>query len=156
MTAKQSSLVQESFEDQLSRVQQMASGSPTWDLSPNDIAALKAVLVNFNRRADEITRLGELVERAVRGLKFLGEFHYRPGDEPHSLDCTLAGRVSRIFCIGMTRACELCRMFGQDPEWNERPKCRGCNGHGTPAGEAAGLICGACMGTGIECNVCED
>lgn len=36
------------------------------------------------------------------------------------------------------------------------PKCRGCDGLGTPAGEAAGLICGACMGTGIECNVCED
>lgn len=34
----------ESFEDQLSRVEQMATGDPTWDLSDNDIAALQAVL----------------------------------------------------------------------------------------------------------------
>lgn len=108
----------ESFEDQLSRVGQMASGSPTWDLSPNDIAALKAVLVNFNRRADEISRLKSLVNRAVGGLKHLGEFGRR--DEPHSLDCTLAGRVSKVFGTGMTRATELCVEFGQDPAWMER------------------------------------
>lgn len=143
MTAKQSSLVQESFEDQLSRVQQMASGSPTWDLSPNDIAALKAVLVNFNRRADEIARLHGLVDRAVRGLKFLGEFHYRPGDDPHSLDCSLAGRVSRVFCIGMTRARELCRMFSQDPEWNEQKQGTKCH-CGEPANETG--YCDDCLG----------
>lgn len=51
----------ESFEDQLSRVQQMADGSPTWDLSKNDTAALTAVLVNFNRRADRIQELAERV-----------------------------------------------------------------------------------------------
>lgn len=34
----------ENFADQLSRVRSMASGSDTWDLSVNDIAALKAVL----------------------------------------------------------------------------------------------------------------
>lgn len=146
----------ESFEDQLSRVQQMASGSPTWDLSPNDIAALKAVLTNFNRRADEITRLKELVKRAIGGLKRLGKFSRLPGDDPHSLDCSLAGRVSQIFCTGMTRAIELCREFGHEPEFDESKQCRGCQGLGTPAGEAAGMICGACNGTGIECNVCED
>lgn len=32
------------FPDQLSRVRLMASGDPTWDLSPNDLAALTAVL----------------------------------------------------------------------------------------------------------------
>lgn len=34
----------ESPEDMISRVRQMASGSDTWDLSPNDIAALKYLL----------------------------------------------------------------------------------------------------------------
>ncbi len=28
--------------------------------------------------------------------------------------------------------------------------CEACGGLGTPSGEAAGLICGACNGTGIE------
>lgn len=39
-------MARESFEDQLSRVEQMAGGDPTWDLSNNDIAALKAVLAD--------------------------------------------------------------------------------------------------------------
>ncbi len=34
----------ETYEEQLSRVQLMASGDPTWDLSENDMAALNAVL----------------------------------------------------------------------------------------------------------------
>lgn len=29
-------------------------------------------------------------------------------------------------------------------------KCKSCHGFGTPSGEAAGLVCGNCMGTGIE------
>lgn len=29
-------------------------------------------------------------------------------------------------------------------------KCEPCGGLGTPPGEAAGLVCGACMGSGIE------
>lgn len=37
----------ESFEDQLSRVRLMSEGDPTWDLSPNDQAALKAVLAQL-------------------------------------------------------------------------------------------------------------
>lgn len=76
----------------------------------------------LKRAADEIVRLRELVGRAVKGLKNLGDFHY-PEDEahePHSLDCTLAGRVSRVFCTGMTRSCDLCREFGEDPEYQER------------------------------------
>ena len=36
----------ESFKEQLSRVQMMADGSPTWDLSDNDTAALEAVLAS--------------------------------------------------------------------------------------------------------------
>jgi len=63
----------------------------------------------------------ELLERAIRGLKCIGEFHYPDtgGVDPHTLDCSLAGRVSRVFCTGMTRATELCREFGQDPDFNE-------------------------------------
>lgn len=61
----------------------------------------------------------ELVKRAVTGLKRLGPFHYESGDDPHSLDCTLAGRVSRVFCVGLTRAIEICRFSGQDPNHNE-------------------------------------
>lgn len=29
-------------------------------------------------------------------------------------------------------------------------KCESCHGPGTPPGEAAGLVCGNCMGSGIE------
>lgn len=76
----------------------------------------------FKRAADEIVRLRNLVGRAVKGLKNIGEFHYHDdesGVEPHTLDCTLAGRVSRVFCTGMTRSCELCREFGENPEYSE-------------------------------------
>lgn len=34
----------EVFEDQISRLELMASGSPTWDLSDNDCAAIRAAL----------------------------------------------------------------------------------------------------------------
>jgi hypothetical protein len=34
----------ESPDKMLARVRQMAGGSPTWDLSPNDLAALRHVL----------------------------------------------------------------------------------------------------------------
>lgn len=34
-------------------------------------------------------------------------------------------------------------------------KCESCGGLGTPAGEAAGLICGACMGSGKQADVVE-
>lgn len=104
----------ESFDDQVSRVELMSTGDPTWDLSPNDLAALKAVLADRER-------LRKLVERAVVGLKCVGRFHY-PHDEasePHTLDCSLAGRVSRVFGTGMTRSCELCREFGQEPDFRE-------------------------------------
>lgn len=76
----------------------------------------------FKRAADEIVRLRNLVERAVKGLKNIGQFHYpksEAGVEPHTLDCSLAGRVSRVFCTGMTRSCELCREFGEDPDYKE-------------------------------------
>jgi hypothetical protein len=53
----------ESFENQLSRVEGMASGDPTWDLSPNDQAALKSLLVVRNRQALRISELDAEVRR---------------------------------------------------------------------------------------------
>jgi hypothetical protein len=64
-------------------------------------------------------RYRELVGRAIHGLRCIGDFTHRAGCDPHPLDCNLAGRVSRVFCTGMTRATELCREFGEDPEHNE-------------------------------------
>lgn len=40
----------ESFAEQLSRIELMAEGDPTWDLSDNDTAALKAVLDRLKER----------------------------------------------------------------------------------------------------------
>lgn len=60
-----------------------------------------------------------LVKRAIVNLKHLGRFRYEHGDDPHSLDCHLAGRVSHVFGVGMTRACEMCREAGEDPHWDE-------------------------------------
>jgi hypothetical protein len=37
----------ESDDDKLARVRLMAKGDPTWDLSPNDLAALKYVLAQL-------------------------------------------------------------------------------------------------------------
>lgn len=97
----------------------MADGNPTWDLSPNDQAALKAVLARLELD-------GGLLNRAVIGLKRIGRFHYPDCEsvDPHSLDCSLAGRVSQVFCTGMTRAIELCRRFGENPEFNEAAERR--------------------------------
>lgn len=41
-------------------------------------------------------------------------------------------------------ACPYCNGTGADA------RCQSCDGLGTPAGEAAGLICGTCMGSGIQ------
>lgn len=70
-------------------------------------------------REHEAYRYRKLIGRAISGLKTLGPFHYQPGDDPHALDCTLAGRVSRVFGLGMTLAIELCREFGHDPAYQE-------------------------------------
>lgn len=61
----------------------------------------------------------EMVRRGVRGLKCCGPFRRLHGEDPHPLDCTLAGRVSQVFCTGMTRATEMCVDAGEDPHWRE-------------------------------------
>lgn len=70
----------------------------------------------------------ERINRAVRGLKHCGPFHYRLGDEPNRLDCSLAGRVSHVFLTGMATAIQMCRDAGEDPEHREpqHPVCCNC------------------------------
>lgn len=71
----------------------------------------------------EAERARELVTRAVQGLKWIGPFHREPGNDPHPMDCSLAGRVSKVFCTGMTRAIALCHTCKEDPYWME-PRCQ--------------------------------
>ena len=60
-----------------------------------------------------------MVIRAVKGLKHIGPFHHMPGVDPHPLDTTLAGRVSHVFGMGMSFACDLCRAAGENPEYQD-------------------------------------
>jgi DnaJ-class molecular chaperone len=52
--------------------------------------------------------------------------HNGPTDEPTTTLCPTCNGTAHIY-------------------W-----CESCHGYGTPSGEAAGLVCGNCMGTGIE------
>ena len=63
----------------------------------------------------------QMIHRAVRGLKNLGQFHYPEGQciEPHELDCCLWGRVARVFGVGSTTAIAMCRSAGEDPDYKE-------------------------------------
>ena len=57
----------EAFNDQISRLRMMVSDhGQTWDLSPNDEAAIHAVLAERDRMQAEIERLQDLCEYAVR------------------------------------------------------------------------------------------
>jgi hypothetical protein len=52
----------EQYDEQVDRVRLMAEGNPTWDLSPNDLAALAAVLQRYDAYAaviDAIEAEGE-------------------------------------------------------------------------------------------------
>lgn len=68
-----------------------------------------------------------LLRRGIVGLKHIGPFRYENGDEPHSLDCTLAGRVAHVFGTGMTKACLLCRWAGENPDYKEQESSEGEN-----------------------------
>lgn len=60
------------------------------------------------------------VKRAVVGLKSIGRFYYTENSEgPHELDCSLVGRVKRVFCCGLGTAYDLCRLAGEDPDYSE-------------------------------------
>lgn len=69
--------VSETYAEQVRRVQSMASGSETWDLSDNDIAALTAVLEQLDalsmevallqaRETDSLKLANELIEPELR------------------------------------------------------------------------------------------
>ena len=76
----------------------------------------------------ENERLWQRLLSVVRTLRHIGEVHHYPDDgechDPHILDCSLAGRVSHVFGIGMTSAIELCRDAGCDPDWTD-PRAKG-------------------------------
>ena len=66
----------------------------------------------------------EALKQGIRGLKRIGKFRYSDTDEPHNLDCSLAGRVAFVFGVGMTKAIEMCRWAGEDPHFSETAERR--------------------------------
>lgn len=54
------------MDDRLCRVELMATGSPTWDLSPNDLVALKAVLDDRKEAWKEVAKLKAQLSAAPR------------------------------------------------------------------------------------------
>ena len=56
----------ESFDDQLSRVDLMASGDSSWDLSENDCSALRAVILELRIISRAFLSLNEWVDTKVR------------------------------------------------------------------------------------------
>lgn len=99
----------------------------------------------------------ERVNRAVRGLKHCGPFYYRPGDEPNSLDCSLAGRVSHVFLVGMTSAIQMCRDAGEDPNYQEQypPLCCECGADAECLSGADEYRCGDCCTHDGEAEWCS-
>lgn len=57
----------ESDADKLSRVRMMASGSETWDLSRNDVAALKHVLTALAAATEDLTAARALLRECLEG-----------------------------------------------------------------------------------------
>lgn len=60
-----------------------------------------------------------LTHLAVTGLKHIGSFRRIAGEDPHPLDCNLAGRVCQVFGVGLTRAIEIVRDAGENPHYRE-------------------------------------
>lgn len=85
-----------------------------YDLQVAELCELRAKVAAMESR----------MATAVRSLKYLGRFRYNDYDEPNPLDCTLAGRVMRVFGMGMTRASELCEVAGEDPHFSESDERR--------------------------------
>ena len=62
----------ESFEEQLSRVNLMAGGDPTWDLSPNDCLALGAVLDEISRLRAALDAISDIANDPAFGSDAMG------------------------------------------------------------------------------------
>lgn len=72
---------EETFEEQLERVEGMASGSPTWDLSRNDLAALSALLEAEKRGTAERDYMREGINAAHEVLDRLGVLSVTEADK---------------------------------------------------------------------------
>lgn len=91
------------------------------------------------RREEELKASFEFTYSGVRGLKNIGNVRHPYADDPHVMDCSLAGRVAHVFGTGMTRAIELCKAAGADPHWQQQfCKC------GRPCDETG--YCDDCLG----------
>lgn len=95
---------------------------------PTELQIAKAMDACGTIGVDMIRRLAwqvdvqeSLIRRAIVGLKHIGTFRHENGDDPHPLDCSLAGRVAHVFGLGMTRACMLVRRHGEDPAFVNEP-----------------------------------
>lgn len=103
----------------------------------------------------------DLVRRAIRGLKRCGPFHYRSDDELNPLDCSLAGRVARVFGVGITSAAKMCQDAGEDPDYREpqSPVCYLCPNDAECRASNGEYYCGDCCthdGDGVACVLLED
>lgn len=84
-------MLAESFEEQLSRIQQMANdGGDTWDLSDNDRAALRALYIRYHQlayvgRKIQCSYCGEIMEFASLEEKVSEAAQRRVAD--HTLAC---------------------------------------------------------------------
>lgn len=80
----------EPYSEQLARVRLMASGSPTWDLSPNDLAALNAVLQHLDMRDAMIKVMRQVAGDVPReSLELLVRLGYE-------MECFSGGRCAEM------------------------------------------------------------
>lgn len=89
----------ESFDDHLSRVQCMAGGAITWDLSPNDIAALAAVLEDRKRLREQLAiseaSRSRLLGAATKALAVLKRRALVAGDVESLLEAAIAAEPTK-------------------------------------------------------------
>jgi hypothetical protein len=73
----------ETFQEQLARVEMMAEGHDTWDLSDNDTAALKAVLAE---RSDLLEALEETLAASAILMRVIASYDTSLIDETERFD----------------------------------------------------------------------
>lgn len=84
----------ESDADKLSRVRLMASGSDTWDLSSNDIAALKYVLVSLDAAESALSAVARARDEMATALTAARALLRSVLDEGYHVD--LAKRIEAL------------------------------------------------------------
>ena len=98
-------------------VNQITERAGTSDAHSSVLEAAAMMILKERTVADKHV---SLVKRAIAGLKNIGDFRDWKGEDPHPLDCSLAGRISWVFGLGMTRSCELCHDYGENPHFKRR------------------------------------